>query len=204
MIPTNQLRSPIRQGTQDLCGIAAYVTAVRLFCGSDLIDFLHDIWELDRETTEPTDEETLKQFYQIHAPRLFDAFNRNGRGVKMFEWLASLHRERRGPNFRAADLACVLRGFLPEELDELERILKGARSIACIALGFDIGTTPFSHVVNVWFDGEKFCLRDSARGGPAPVDGTAPSLIQAVQLTGVRERSNGHITGAMSVSERYP
>ena len=203
MIVTESLARPYRQGNYDLCGIAAYATAVRRFCGQGLDDFLHDIWELDPVTVEPTDEATRRDFYRVYAPRLFGAFEWNGNGVKMFEWLRSLQEGHQGPSFRQADLACSLQTYPLARFDALERQVVDGPVIACIAIAFDAPSGPACHVVNVWCDAQAFHLRDSAGTGGEMSDGEAVSFIQSVELTGFRQWPNGHITGGMAVSSKF-
>lgn len=199
MIPTKQLGKPIRQDSYDLCGIAAYVTAVRAFCGTELIGFLHDIWEQEPVTVEPTDEATLREFYQKYGQRLFGSFRWDGNGLKMFQWLNTIQ----GPSFRNANMHCSFGLFPPSQFAALENHLVKRPAIACIAIAFDARFGPACHVVNVWHNAEGFHLRDSARSTGDLSDGKKASLIQAVELTGFRQWPNGQITGGMAVTSKF-
>ena len=120
----------------------------------------------------------------------------------MFQWLKSLQENKIRLNFRYADIGSTLQIFSLAEFDALQTRIVEEPAIACIATGFDIGAKRVSHVVNVWYDGQAFCLRDSARDGASPNDGTAPTLIKAVELCGICQMPNGHILHGMTVTKR--
>lgn len=200
MIPTTRLGLPYRQHTHDLCGIAAYATAVRPFCGKGLNEFLHDFWKRNSDTIKLPNEQGLAEFYENSATNLFNAFPWDGTGNKMFKWIRSLE----GPSFHYAGINCSFKFFALPEFNALEVFLRQHPTVACIATGFDAGKTPVSHVVNVWFgeDEQTFCLRDSDRSGLDLVDGTAPSLIHAIELIGIRQKRNGQILQGMAVTQK--
>lgn len=198
MIQTARLQQPYRQGTEDLCGIAAFATAVRPFCGKELKDFLYDFWAQEAVTVEPTTESALREFYQKYGERKFSEYKWDHRDSKMFQWLTTLE----GRNFSWANKCCKFEVFPMAKLPMLEACLREDPVIACVSTVFRLGGRLVSHVVNVWFDGQNFCLRDSAKNGHELCDGCAPSLIQAVELSGIRHRQSGTITYGMAVSRR--
>jgi hypothetical protein len=167
----------------------------------ELRDLLHDIWELDPVTVEPTDEGTLRDFYNVYAPRMYREFSRNNNGASMFQWLRHLQDTRQRPHFRNASFACTLEIYPEADLPRLQNKLRTETAIACIAIVFNIGAERLCHVVNVWCNEQGFCLRDSARCDPNLLsDGVAPSLIEAVQLCSRIHEQNGHILEGMAVT----
>lgn len=200
MIPTSELKGPYRQATEHLCGIAAYATAVRPFCDKELEDFLRDFWKQYSVAVGTPNMQDLCQFYEDRRERLFNAFPWDGTGSKMFKWLGSLQ----GPTFHDADINCSFLYFPSSGLAALESQLQNCPAVACISTAFEHCATLLSHIVNVWFDGREFCLRDSAQAhrGSAPTDGTGTTLNEVVAHSGIFQRHNGHIVAGMVVTRR--
>jgi hypothetical protein len=115
----------------------------------------------------------------------------------MFEWLLSLD----GIYLSSAKKYCDFVPVPQSQFANLASLLKEEKeAVACVSTGFVHNGQPCSHVVNVWFDGNSFCLRDSNLTDNALVDTKDSDLLRVIDSSSFRGNPDWQILHGLVVT----